>query len=106
MSTQWLCLRPREDLEPDDRPVLEQVLAEDEGLNAGYQLLQQFRNLIADRDVPALVTWLVNAEASGLSSFVTLVHGMRADYAAVEAAVTISTLPGRSRQAGTEALDA
>lgn len=51
--------------------MLEQVLAEDEGLNTGYQLLQRFRKLIAERDVPALVAWLVDAEASDLPSFVT-----------------------------------
>lgn len=88
LSIRWLCLRPPEDLEPDERPVLEQVLAEDEGLNTGYQLLQRFRKLIAERDVPALVTWLVDAETSGLPSFVTLAHGIRADYTAVEAALT------------------
>lgn len=87
LSTRWLCLRPPEDLELDERSVLEQVLAEDEGLNTGYQLLQRFRKLIAERDVPALVPWLVDAEASDLPSFVTLAHGIRADYAAVEAAL-------------------
>ena len=65
-----------------------QVLAEGEGLATGYQLVQRFRTLIAERDVPALTAWLVDAEASGLPSFVTLVHGIRADDAAVEAALT------------------
>ncbi len=67
----------------------EQVLAEDEGLASGsQQLLQRFRPLIAERDVQALTTWLVDAEASELPSFVTLAHGICADYAAVEAALT------------------
>jgi transposase len=64
------------------------VLAEDEGLVSGYHLLQRFREFIAGRDVPALTTWLVDAEASELPSFVTLAHGIRADFAAVEAALT------------------
>jgi len=81
-------LRPPEDLKPEERPILEQVLAEDEGLATGYQLLQRFRELIAERDVPALTAWLVDAEASGLPSFVTLAHGLRTDSAAVEAALT------------------
>jgi len=88
LSVRWLCLRPPEALKPDERPTLEQVLAEDEGLATGYQLLQRFRTLVADRDVPALTVWLVEAEASGLPSFVTLAHGIRADSAAVEAALT------------------
>jgi len=88
VSVRWLCLRPPEALKPDERPTLEQVLAEDEGLATGYQLLQRFRELIAERDVPALTTWLVDAEASELPSFVTLAHGIRMDFAAVEAALT------------------
>lgn len=88
LSIRWLCLRPPEDLKPEERPILEQVLAEDEGLATGYQLLQRFRELIAERDVPALTAWLVDAEASGLPSFVTLAHGLRTDSAAVEAALT------------------
>jgi transposase len=88
LSIRWMCLRPPEDLEPDEQPALEQLLTEDEGLAAGYRLLQRFRELIATRDVPALVTWLADAEASELPSFVTLATGIRADYAAVEAALT------------------
>ncbi len=88
LSIRWLCLRPPEDLKPEEQPVLEQVLVEDEGLATGYRLLQRFRTLIAERDVPALVTWLDEAEASGLPSFVTLARGIRADYPAVEAALT------------------
>jgi hypothetical protein len=49
--------------------VLEQVLAEDEGLASGYPILQRFRKLITERDVPALITWLVAAEDIRLSSF-------------------------------------
>lgn len=81
-------MRPPEDLKPDERPVLEQVLAEDEGLNTGYQLLQRFRKLVAERDVPALTIWLVDAETSGLPSFVTLAHGIRTDVTTIEAALT------------------
>jgi len=88
LSIRWLCLRPPEALKPDERLTLEQVLAEDEGLASGYQLLQRFRMLVAERDVPALTTWLIDAEASGLPSFVTLAHGVRWDSAAVEAALT------------------
>ncbi len=88
LSVWWLCLRPPEALKPDERPTLEQVLAEDEGLASGYQLLQRFRTLVAERDVPALIVWLVDAKASELPSFVTLAHGIRADAAAVEAALT------------------
>jgi len=88
LSIRWLCLRPPEDLESEDRSTLDQVLAEDNALHASHQLFQRFRVLIATRDVPAFTSWLTDAETSGLASFVSLVHGIRADYAAVEAALT------------------
>jgi transposase len=50
--------------------------------------LQRFRALIARRDVPDLETWLTDAEASGVAPFVSLANGIRADYAAMEAALT------------------
>jgi transposase len=88
VSVRWLCLRPPEDLKPDEQPVLEQVLADDTDLASGYRLLQRFRTLIANRSVPELETWLLDAAASGLAPFVSLANGIRDDYAAVEAALT------------------
>lgn len=77
----------QKDLKLDERPVLERALAEDEGLDTGYQFVRRFRHLIAEWDMSALTAWLVDAEASGLPSYVTLAHGTRAEYAAVEAAL-------------------
>lgn len=45
LSIRWLCSRPPEDLKLEEQPILEQVLAEDEGLATGYQLLQRFWRL-------------------------------------------------------------
>jgi len=88
LRIRWLCLRPPEDLEPDDRLALDQVLTEDDALAVSHQLLQRFRVLIATWDLPAFTTWLADAEASGLAPFESLVRGIRVDYAAVEAALT------------------
>ncbi len=64
------------------------VLAEDPVLKTGYDLLQQFRTVLAGRDVPGLATWLATAQASELPSFVALANGISADHVAVEAALT------------------
>lgn len=88
VSVRWLCLRPLEDLRPEEEPVLEQVLADDTDLACGYRLLQRFRTLIAHRSVSELETWLQDATASGLAPFVSLANGIRDDAAAVEAALT------------------
>lgn len=88
LSIRWLCLRPREDLDPDEQAILDRVLADDAGLATGYRLLQRFRTIIATHEVASLAPWLTDAEQSGLPAFMTLAHGIRADYGPVEAALT------------------
>lgn len=83
VNVRWLCLRPPEQLDRDERNALEGILADDERLNAGYTLLQRFRRLIARRSVRDLEHWLNDAVSSGLRPFVSLAHGIQADYAAV-----------------------
>lgn len=88
-STRWLCLRPPDQLSADEREALQQFLAEDVDLAHGYDLLQRFRRIVADRDRSALATWLDDAQCSGLASFVGFANGLVADRAAVEAALTL-----------------
>lgn len=67
--------------------MLEGLSADDVHLAGGDRLLQRFRHLTATRDRVALATWLTDADASDVPSYVTLEHGIRLDHAAVEAAV-------------------
>ena len=62
---------------------IDEILLEDERLNAGYTLLQRFRRLIVRRSVRGLDQWLKDAGSSGLRPFVSLAHGIQSDYAAV-----------------------
>jgi Transposase len=48
-NLRWLCLRPPDQLDQHERNALEEILMEDERLNAGYMLLQRFRRLIVRR---------------------------------------------------------
>jgi transposase len=96
LNVRWLCLRPPDTLAPHERQALESLLADDPALATGYQLLQRFRQLIATRDHPALDTWLADAEASGLPPFISLARGIRADRAAVDAALTIAWSHGQT----------
>ncbi len=88
LSVRWLCLRPPDPLDTDEQNALTTLLAEDPELATGYDLLQRFRALIADRDCPALSIWLADTQSSGLAPFVALANGIVADQAAVEAALT------------------
>jgi transposase len=83
VNVRWLCLRPPDQLDRDECNALQEILLEDERLNAGYTLLQQFRRLIARRSVRDLEHWLKKAVSSGLRPFVSLAHGIQSDYAAV-----------------------
>src|SRR5439155_15842692 len=82
------CLTPPGRLTAEDRAVLDRVLAGDPALASGYQLLQRFRALIAERDLPALDAWLADARASAVPGFVALANSITADRAAVDAALT------------------
>lgn len=89
LSVRWLCLRPPDQLKPDEQVALQQVLTADRELATGYDLLQRFRQLLAARAVAALDAWLKAAQASNLPTFLSLAHGIVADRAAVEAALTL-----------------
>ena len=56
---------------------------------AGYVLLQDFRALVAARAAALLDPWLTRAQASGLGPFASLAAGIRADRAAVDAALRL-----------------
>jgi transposase len=85
----WLCLRPPDQLKAEEQVALQQALSEDLELATGYMLLQRFRQLVAERDLPALAPWLADACASGLAAFVSFARGVELDRAAIDAALTL-----------------
>lgn len=89
LSMRWLCLRPLERLNPDERSLLDKLLAQDDDLALGHQLLQGFRRVIAERSIAGLNRWLQDARSSNLHTFVALANGIDADRAAVDAALTM-----------------
>ena len=88
-TLRWLCLRPSEQLKPDERDVLDRLLAKDSNLALGYRLLQGFRDVVASRDIAKLDAWLSDARDSKLPTFVALANGIDADRVAVNAALTL-----------------
>lgn len=89
LSMRWICLRPPEQLKPEEKRLLEKVLDQDTELALGHRLLQQFRLVVADGDVASLDGWLSQAKSSGLPTFIGLANGIEADRAAVDAALTL-----------------
>ena len=79
----WLLLRAPDLLKKEERLDLERVLAADEWLDAGYKLVQRFRDALHDRDVTAFQHWLLDAAASELKPFARLAAGMTDDLEAI-----------------------
>ena len=88
VGVRGLCLRLPESLSPEEQVVLQQFLTDEPEVGTGYELLQRFRAVVHDRNLGRLETWLSDAQASNLASFAGLAHGIIADRAAVEAALT------------------
>jgi transposase len=89
VNVRWLCLRPPAQLEPYELNALHDILAGDERLALGHELLQRFRRVIARRSVRDLDQWLEDAEASDLRPFASLSHGIQSDRAAVVNGLTL-----------------
>ncbi|HEY8744135.1 MAG TPA: transposase, partial [Chloroflexota bacterium] len=83
-----LLLRPLEGLTAEERRAVQQALDANTELADGHALTERFRTLLHERDLAAFHTWLADAKASALPSFVGLANGMLADRSAVEAAIT------------------
>ena len=89
VNVRWLCLRPPDQLDHNEREALQEILEDDERLACGYDLLQRFRRLIARRSVRDLDQWLEDATASELRPFASLAHGIQMDRAAVVNGLTL-----------------
>ncbi|MHB0877870.1 MAG: ISL3 family transposase [Anaerolineae bacterium] len=89
-SLRWLCLKPPGKLKEEERAVLDRLLGSDGVLESGYRLLQEFRQILAERDPIRLDRWLEAARESRLSRFVGLANGIEGDKAAVQAAFPLT----------------
>lgn len=67
---------------------MQPLMDADAMVSAAYALVQRFRTVLKDRDAAGLETWLADAQASGIPNLAGVANGMRADHAAVAAAVT------------------
>jgi transposase len=95
MNTRWLCLRPPEQLDTEEREALQRVLTEDPPLANAHALMQRFRQLVHDRDLVGLDRWLTDAAGSELPPFAGFARGVAADRAAVDAAFTLPWSTGQ-----------
>jgi transposase len=85
----WLVLRPPERSTEQDHHQLAQLTTQSPDLSEAVALAQDFAGLVRQRQPVELDPWLARAATSALPPFRRLARGLRADYAAGQAGVTL-----------------
>jgi transposase len=85
----WLVLRPAEQSTEQDHHQLVQLTTQAPELAEAVALAQDFAGLVRQRQPAQLEPWLARAATSALTPFRRFARGLRADYAAVQAAVAL-----------------
>jgi transposase len=85
----WLVMRREATLNDDEKSQLARLQAHAGAIAEAIALTQDFAALVRQRQPDQLATWLERATASGLQAFKSFANGLRADYEAVKAGVTL-----------------
>jgi transposase len=75
---------------------LEPLRLQDEELGSAYQLVQDFRTMVTQRQVSVLPRWLNEAQACGIPEINSFVSGIYRDYDAVRAALATEHSNGQT----------
>ncbi|HEY5870651.1 MAG TPA: ISL3 family transposase, partial [Candidatus Tectomicrobia bacterium] len=91
----WLVLRRTEKYTAEEAQQLAQLHAQSPEVAEAIDLAQDFTRLVRQRQPERLEPWLQRATASGLEAMQRFASGLREDYAAIKAGVTLpwSTSP-------------
>ena len=90
----WLIMRREESLSPEEKELLEQ-LCQHPVLSASIELTQRFLNLVRQRLPGQLDDWLTGALNSSIKAFTNFAKGLKEDYDAVKAGVTLEVSNGQ-----------
>lgn len=84
----WLLLRHPEDLDPQDQVMLA-FIREVHDIDITYQLAQRFFTMVKERHADQFDPWLEDCLYSGIPDLQTFAQGLKRDYAAIKAALTL-----------------
>jgi transposase len=86
----WLLLQEDQDLESEDRPLVEALLDRSPEIKTAADLGRQFREIIRQRQSDRLADWTDRAQQPGIPrELANFAQGLKADWAAVQAALTM-----------------
>jgi transposase len=88
-GTAWLVLRRPETRRPEDEHQLAQLSAQQAELAEAVTLARDFADLVRTRQPDRLDGWLARATTSAVAALRRFAQGLRDDYAAVQAGVTV-----------------
>jgi transposase len=85
----WLIMRREATLNDDEKQQRARLHSQEGEIAEAITLTQDFAELVRQRQPVQLEPWLERATASGLQAFKSFANGLRADYDAVKAGVTL-----------------
>jgi transposase len=85
----WLFFRRPEDLKKEEQETLRQLRQANLHVEATYQLVETFLQMLRERTAEQLDTWLAAMQASGLEAFASFVTGVLQDKDAVLAGLSL-----------------
>jgi transposase len=85
----WLVMRREAKLNDDEKQQRARLQSQEGEIAEAITLTQDFAGLVRQRQLGQLETWLERATASGLQAFKSFANGLRADYDAVKAGITL-----------------
>jgi len=92
----WLFLRRSADLSQEEQAALLQIRQASPEIEAAYQLVQTFLQMLRERSGQHLETWLQAAETSHVPEFASFAAGVRQDQAAICAGLTLPWSSGQT----------
>lgn len=95
-QARWLLLHEENDLQPDERIYRTHVLQADEEIQTAHALAVDFGHMVRQRQRDGLDPWLIRAQESKVPEFREFARGIRRDYAAVSAALTVEWSNGQT----------
>jgi transposase len=85
----FLAIAHSKDLEEEDRAYLERLRAEDASVEQAYHLVQDFMQVLRNRQGERLDGWIEHAKDSGIDELRRFATGLGGDHAAVQAGLTL-----------------
>jgi transposase len=95
-QTRWILLRPLEELDDVERAYRTALCQQSATIAAAHVLVEQFAQMVRTRARDDLDAWLAAAGSSGIPELVSFVTGVRRDYAAVAAGLSVNWSQGQT----------